>query len=142
YFSGVVRALTESFERRGKRVVITEVVTLPTGSIRHRAARVREALAAVATEGPGPIHIVGHSTGGLDARLAIAPTASLPSDVEFRLFDRIHSLVTVCCPHFGTPIATFFTSAMGKPLLRLAALFLVWVLKRRFALAVFLRIGY
>jgi pimeloyl-ACP methyl ester carboxylesterase len=142
YFSGVARALTESFERMGKRVVVTEVATLPTASIRQRAARVLEAIAAVAAQGGGPIHIVGHSTGGLDARLAIAPTASLPTDIRFRQYDRIRTLVTVCCPHFGTPVATFFTSAMGKPLLRIFALYFIWLLRRRVALAVVLWIGY
>src|SRR5262245_37401407 len=68
YFSGVAQAITRCFERMGKRAVVTEVVTLPTSSIRHRAALVREAIASVAAAGPGPIHVVGHSTGGLDAR--------------------------------------------------------------------------
>jgi hypothetical protein len=142
YFSGVARAITDSFARMGKRAVVSEVVTLPTSSIRQRAARVLEAIAAVATSNPGPIHIVGHSTGGLDARLAIAPTASLPTETRFEQYERIRTLVTVCCPHFGTPVATFFTSAMGKPLLNLMARYFMWLLRRRFALAVILRIGY
>jgi hypothetical protein len=142
YFSGVASAIVGSFERMGKRAVVIEVATLPTGSIRQRAARVLEAIAAVAAQSAGPIHIVGHSTGGLDARLAIAPTASLPTEIRFEQYERIRSLVTVCCPHFGTPVATFFTSAMGKPLLQIGARYFMWLLKRRLALAVVLRIGY
>src|SRR5262249_2275599 len=57
-------------------------------------------------------------------------------------YERIHTLVTVCCPHFGTPVATFFTSAMGKPLLKFFARYFIWVLKRRLALAFLLRLGY
>src|SRR5450432_3332230 len=117
YFCGVERSLREAFDRLGIPVVVTEVATPPTASIRLRAARVIEAIAAVAAQGSGPIHIVGHSTGGLDARLAIAPTASLPTSVHFTDYHRVRTLVTVCCPHFGTPVAAFFSSAMGKPLL-------------------------
>jgi pimeloyl-ACP methyl ester carboxylesterase len=142
YFSGVASAIIGSFERMGKRAVVSEVATLPTGSIRQRAARVLEAIAAVAAGGGGPIHVVGHSTGGLDARLAIAPTASLPTEIRFEHYERIRTLVTVCCPHFGTPVATFFTSAMGKPLLQIAARYFMWLLRRRLALAIVLRLGY
>jgi pimeloyl-ACP methyl ester carboxylesterase len=142
YFSGVAEAITRSFERMGKRAIVSEVATLPTSSIRNRAARVLEAIAAVAAVATGPIHIVGHSTGGLDARLAIAPTASLPTEIDFEPYERIRTLVTVCCPHFGTPVATFFTSAMGKPLLVLFARYFMWLLRHRLALAVVLRFGY
>jgi triacylglycerol lipase len=143
YFNGVREALEASFAEKKLDVTISEVATLPTASIRHRAALVLEALAAVADQGDGPIHIVGHSTGGLDARLAIAPTASLPTNVRFTAYDRIRTVVTVCCPHFGTPVATFFSSAMGKPLLRMVARYSIWVLRRGRAPLVFmLRLGY
>ncbi len=143
YFNGVREALQASFAERNLEVTITEVATLPTASIRLRAALVLEALAAVAAREDGPIHIVGHSTGGLDARLAIAPTASLPTTVRFTAYDRVRTLVTICCPHFGTPVATFFSSAMGKPLLRVIARYLIWVLRRgRAPLALMLRLGY
>ncbi|HYO93578.1 MAG TPA: hypothetical protein VER33_03655 [Polyangiaceae bacterium] len=143
YFNGVREVLESAFARLGLSVTITEVMTLPTASIRVRAARVVETLARIARATEGPIHIIGHSTGGLDSRLAIAPTASLPATEEFAAHDRIHSLVTVCCPHFGTPIATFFSSSMGKPLLRLVARYFIWLLRRgRLPLALALRLGY
>src|SRR5688572_20874342 len=78
YFHGVKDLLERSFEQESLSVRVIEVSTLPTASIRVRAARVQEALTRIAAEADGPIHIVGHSTGGLDARLAITPTASLP----------------------------------------------------------------
>src|SRR6185295_5590172 len=83
YFAGIRPLLEQSFERAGLSVEVSEVPTLPTASIRVRAARVREALARIAAADDGPIHIIGHSTGGLDARLAIAPTASLPVQGKF-----------------------------------------------------------
>jgi len=118
YFAGVTETLTAEFKRRYLPVRVVEVPTLPTASIRHRAATVLETLADVARRDDGPIHVIAHSTGGLDARLAIAPTASLPTSVGFKLYDRICALVTIATPHFGTPLASFFSSAMGYPLLR------------------------
>lgn len=143
YFNGVRERLAESFARRGVDVTVTEVKTLPTASIRVRAARVLEALVRIADSSTGPIHVIGHSTGGLDARLAIAPTASLPTSVKLANYERVRSVVSVCCPHFGTPIATFFSSTLGKPLLRLFARYWMWVLKRgRLPVAILLRLGY
>ncbi|MEY2929544.1 MAG: hypothetical protein RL033_293 [Pseudomonadota bacterium] len=144
YFAGgIQQLLARSFERAGLQVQVTEVATLPTASIRVRAARVREALAAIAAAGDDHIHIIGHSTGGLDARLAIAPTASLPSRTKFEAFDRVHSLVTVCCCHFGSPVATFFSGWIGRRLLRVGARYLAWAFERGTApLAFFLRFVY
>lgn len=143
YFSGVREQLALSFARAGVDVTVTEVKTLPTASIRVRAARVLEALVRVSANSTGPIHVIGHSTGGLDARLAIAPTASLPTKVRLADYSRIHTLVSVCCPHFGTPIASFFGSTLGKPLLRLVARYWMWLLARgRLPISLLLRIGY
>jgi hypothetical protein len=129
YFVGVREALAREFERHSLNVNVVEVPTLPTASIRHRAARVHETLAHVARDSSGPIHIVGHSTGGLDARLAITPTASLPTTTKFYAHDRLRTLVTISTPHFGTPLASFFGSAAGYPLLRLISALLIVALR-------------
>lgn len=129
YFVGVREALERAFERFSLDVHVVEVQTLPTASIRHRAARVQETLARIAEAEDGPIHIVGHSTGGLDARLAITPTSSLPSEKKFTQHDRLRTLVTLNTPHFGTPVASFFGSAAGYPLLRFCAGVITSVLK-------------
>jgi hypothetical protein len=121
YFVGVKPALERAFQRLSLNVEVVEVPTLPTASIRHRAARVHETLAGVAEAGDGPIHVVGHSTGGLDARLAITPTSSLPVTKRFYAHERLRTLVTICAPHFGTPLASFFGSVAGYPLLKLVA---------------------
>jgi triacylglycerol lipase len=142
YFVGVREALTLAFERLSLDVEVVEVPTLPTASIRHRAARVQETLARVARSGTGPIHIVGHSTGGLDARLAIAPTASLPTADKFHDHERLRTLVTISTPHFGTPLASFFGSAAGYPLLRLATALSIAALRHgHFPLGIGLRLA-
>jgi pimeloyl-ACP methyl ester carboxylesterase len=143
YFAGIRPLLEEHFRKAGVRVQVSEVATLPTASIRVRAARVREALARIAAAGEGPIHIIGHSTGGLDARLAIAPTASLPTQAKFEAYDRVRTLITVCCSHFGSPVATFFSGSLGRRLLRVGARYLAWALERRgIPLAFFLRLAH
>ena len=143
YFSGVREAIESSFESLGLAVTVTEVPSLPMSSIRYRAALVLETLAAVASKAEGPIHLIGHSTGGLDARLAIAPTASLPSKVVFEAYDRVKTLVTVCTPHYGTPVATYFTRPMGRFLIRTLGRYLIFMLERgQMPLKLLLRLGY
>jgi hypothetical protein len=143
YFSGVREAIEQSFATLGLQVEVTEVPTLPMASIRWRAARVLETLAAVARKDDGPIHLVGHSTGGLDARVAISPNASLPSKDKFEAYDRIQTLVTVCSPHYGTPVATYFTRPLGRFMIRTLGRYLIFMLERgRMPLKLLLRLGY
>lgn len=142
YFAGVGALLEAALARAGITATVTEVVTPPTASIRRRAARVVEALAEVATQ-PGDIHLIGHSTGGLDARLAIAQTASLPTNARIADYGRIRSLVSISCPHFGTNVSTYFTRPLGRALFRLVSRYLVLMLERgRLPLKLLLRLGY
>jgi pimeloyl-ACP methyl ester carboxylesterase len=142
YFNGVRAALEQSFERLGLSVSVTEVETLPTASIRWRAARVLETLLQVSQASDGPVHIIGHSTGGLDARLAVAPTASLPTAAKLPDYRRVKTLGTVCCPHFGTPLATYFTRPWGRFQFRIVARYLIFMLERgRLPLSLLLRVG-
>ena len=143
YFSGVREAIEQSFTELGLNVEVTEVPTLPMASIRYRAARVLETLIAVAKKDDGPIHLIGHSTGGLDARVAISPTASLPVSERFEAYERIRTLVTVCAPHYGTPVATYFTRPLGRFLIRTVGQYLIFMLERgRVPLKLMLRLGY
>lgn len=132
YFVGVRQALQRAFADHDIDVHVHEVQTLPTGSIRQRSARLLETLAALPGDGDEPIHLIGHSTGGLDARLAVAPTASLPVDPEINalhIYQRVSTIVSVSTPHYGTPLAGFFGSAMGRPLLGVLAAALVVLLR-------------
>jgi triacylglycerol lipase len=121
YFHGVSETLRQAFAELRLEFDITEIDTLPTASVRGRAAKVLEAIAAVAGRDDGPVHLIGHSTGGLDARVAVTPHASLSTAIEFHDFDRVKSLVTIATPHYGTPLASFFGSLMGQPLLKTLA---------------------
>ena len=142
YFAGVRPLLEAALSERGFEARVVEVVTPPTASIRRRAAHVLEALVAVA-QSSGDIHVVGHSTGGLDARLAIAQTASLPTTARLPDYKRLRSVVSISCPHYGTNVSTFFTQPVGRALFRIVARYLAFMLERgKFPLKVALRLGY
>lgn len=121
YFAGVSDVLEGAFGDMGLECDVTEVRTLPTASIARRAAAVLDTIAEVAGGDDGSVHLIGHSTGGLDARLAMSPAASLPTETDFDAFHRVKTLVTISTPHYGTTLASFFASLAGKPILRLAA---------------------
>jgi hypothetical protein len=102
---------------RGVSAEIVEVHTQPTGSIRRRALHLLDILRET-DDSDTPLHFVGHSTGGLDIRLLITPGVQLgPGDVEERIARRTHSVTTISTPHFGTPLATLFTSLNGRNVL-------------------------
>jgi pimeloyl-ACP methyl ester carboxylesterase len=132
YFAGVAQALERAYAERGQRVTVHEVPTPPTASIRQRAARLVDELDRIARAEDGArIHLVGHSTGGLDARLAIAPTADLPTARSTReAYREAASVVTLATPHGGTPLASFFASVAGKPLLNVLTAMAAVILER------------
>ncbi len=128
YFNGVGDIIGAEFERRGIPARVVEIDTLPTASIRRRAASLLEFVNRMSDKSSGPIHLVGHSTGGLDARLLVCPNADLQSHEKQALIQRVESVVTVACPHFGTPLANTFGGALGRPALKLGALALFCLL--------------
>jgi hypothetical protein len=129
YFGHVGRILSERLAALGLKPHIHIVRTPPTASLPERAARVVETIDATAQRGGAPIHLIGHSSGGLDVRLLTAPGVGLPTtlDVE-RLAARVRTVVTVATPHHGTPLASFFTTLRGQHLLQLLSLNTIYVL--------------
>lgn len=129
YFAHVQEALHDGLRARGIEAEVHKVPTPPTASLAHRAARLAEAVQERCAE-DGPIHIVGHSSGGLDARLLVAPGSKLPADADVeRLARRVRSVVTVSTPHRGTPTAAFFTGAFGQRLLQVLSLATIYSLR-------------
>src|SRR5687767_5105451 len=118
YFAHVEEALAARFAVAGAPLVLEVVPTPPTASIRARAKMLADAVARSATDDEGPIHLIGHSTGGLDARLVVSPTVHLDiPDTSLRWTARVQSVVTMNTPHFGTPLAAFFATVSGTRLL-------------------------
>jgi len=117
YFRHVRDALSKRFADAGVELVAEVVPTPPTSSLRHRARMLAKAVQASAA-GDGPIHLIGHSTGGLDVRLVLSPTTDLKSDAErLRWRPRVVSAVSLNAPHFGTPLASYFATVSGTRVL-------------------------
>lgn len=130
YFAHVREYLEELCSRQNVHAVIHRVEMSPTASLARRTARLLETVAQVAGEDDNPIHLVGHSSGGLDARLLTTPGVALPTDVQAEPYARrVRTVITVSTPHHGTPLATFFSSMMGLQLLRMLSLATTYVLR-------------
>jgi hypothetical protein len=121
YFVHLERALGQRLRARGQEVEIHVVHVSPTASIRRRALTLTELVASTCGPGTdgGPIHLIGHSTGGLDARLVASPSVALAVPREKLAWrDRLASITTINTPHYGTPLASFFTTVSGERMLR------------------------
>jgi triacylglycerol lipase len=122
YFTHVERALTARLRARGVEVAIHVAHVSPTASIRRRAIKLTELVASTCdptNPRAGPVHLIGHSTGGLDARLVASPSATLAVPGAAHAWrERLASVTTINAPHFGTPLASFFTTASGERALR------------------------
>jgi hypothetical protein len=112
----------------GREARLHLVEAAPTASIRRRAISLVSEMAR--SEQPGDtIHLVGHSTGGLDARLVACRTSSLGDHRIDALRPRIRSVTTMNTPHFGTPLASFFATVSGQRLLYVLSALTVMALK-------------
>jgi hypothetical protein len=118
YFVHLDRALGAALRAEGDEVSTWVVDVKPTASVRGRAARLAELVAATCDDSHGPIHLVGHSTGGIDACLVATPGADLPcEDLSLAWLPRLASVTTLSTPHHGTPLASFFATVSGQRLL-------------------------
>lgn len=88
YFRGIPEAL----EAGGNRVLVARVH--PTGSIAERARQLKDFLDRQLPH--EPVHLFGHSMGGLDARYLISRLGMAP---------RVLSLTTLGTPHRGSSFA-------------------------------------
>jgi triacylglycerol lipase len=130
YFDHTARAIARRYRARGREVEVRVCEVHPTASVRRRAGKLVTLVATTAGD-DGPIHLVGHSTGGLDARLVASPSVHLSRLVDQQLgwLDRLRSVTTMNTPHYGTPLATFFATAKGQQLLYAVTALTVTALK-------------
>ena len=129
YFCHIEAALKKRFEGAGRELRIHVVDVHPTASIRRRAARLLAAIGTHARDGDA-IHLVGHSTGGLDARLVASPTMSVTgSPAPLPALSAIRSVTTMSTPHYGTPLASFFATVSGQRMLYAVSALTVSALK-------------
>ena len=141
YFTHVRELLEEAFGARRFPVEIHRARLRPTSSLRVRAAELVKMIQETAPPG-APVHLIGHSTGGLDARLITSPGVTLEGVDTEACAARVRTVISVATPHRGTPLAAFFSSMMGQQALRLLSLATITVLRRgRFPIALLARTG-
>ncbi|OFX20264.1 MAG: hypothetical protein A2V77_16835 [Anaeromyxobacter sp. RBG_16_69_14] len=141
YFAHVQDLLGEIGPGLGLDGQVRVVLTEPTASLPRRAALLAESISALLDEAEGEVSIIGHSSGGLDARLLLTPGVALPTaaDVE-RCAASVGTLVTVSTPHYGTPLAGLFDSMLGQQMLRTLSLATIYTLRTgRLPISVVLR---
>lgn len=118
YFTHVRAGLQRRFDGRGVPVSFEDVPLPPTSSVRARTRILARTIARHAGNHAGPIHLVGHSTGGLDLRLLLCPAASLRLESEeLAWLPRVESAVSISTPHYGTPLASYFATVSGMRVL-------------------------
>jgi hypothetical protein len=127
YFQHLEAAIRDRFKQAGVPVFIERVPSLPTSSIRARSVVLAECVRRSANG--NVIHLVGHSSGGLDARLLMSPSTTLPGVVvaeETR--DRVRTVLSINTPHYGTPLSAYFATVSGTRLLYAMSLLTVAIL--------------
>jgi pimeloyl-ACP methyl ester carboxylesterase len=113
----VLRGLLE--EPVGYPVPVVPVTTLPTDSLVSRQGALLKHLAGVCEKVSGVrrVHLVGHSTGGVDAQL-LACTKSFDGHAWDKKANavrkRIKSVVTISAPHYGTELADSRLARWGE----------------------------
>ena len=128
YFKHLEHGLAMRFSDAGREARIHLVEASPTASIRRRAITLVSEIART-EQSDDSLHLIGHSTGGLDARLVACKTTSLGDHRLETLRPRIRSVTTMNTPHFGTPLASFFATVSGQRLLYALSALTVTALK-------------
>ena len=117
----VLRGLLE--EPLGYPVPVVPVTTLPTDSLSNRQGALLPNLAEVCETltGVQRIHLIGHSTGGVDAQL-LACTKSCDGHAWDKKANavrkKIKAVVTISAPHYGTGLADSRLARWGENPLR------------------------
>jgi hypothetical protein len=128
YFRHLEHALMRRFAEAGRDARLHLVEAAPTASIKRRAlALVAEAARTMRPE--DRLHFIGHSTGGLDARLVASKTSALVHPHLGPLRAQLRTVTTMNTPHYGTPLASFFATVSGQRLLYVLSALTVTALK-------------
>lgn len=143
YWGPVIDKLHHLLDEAGLPASIHTVKSLPTASLRARTRCLLETITSVRPGTGANIHLIGHSTGGLDARLLLTPAVDLNTRIDVEKYAaHVRSCISVATPHQGAPIASFFTSVLGRKLLRLLSALTISALRQgRLPLSVWTRVA-
>ncbi|MFA6034400.1 MAG: hypothetical protein WC889_15985, partial [Myxococcota bacterium] len=124
YFQTVTRRLTAILDRMGMKARVVVFKPLPTSALSERAQDLLEKSYFMFISGRYErVHFIGHSTGGLDIRLALDPTMRLSKDrrtsarhrrMREVLRSAMGARVSIATPHRGTPLAMPFLMMQGE----------------------------
>jgi hypothetical protein len=129
-----VASLRAGLEARGfPRVPVVPLSTLPIASLRERQDELLRELDTLETPteksprlgGPRSWHLVGHSTGGVDAALLLRDASLIddPSGTVYGskgwgraadLVSRVRSVTSIAAPHFGSALAECPLARLGR----------------------------
>jgi hypothetical protein len=131
YFGHVRQLVKAELHRQRLPGEVRVVETYPSASLAKRAVRVlrcvRELLDA---HSDGDVHLIGHSSGGLDARLFVSPGVALPTAIEVEHYARrVKTVVTLSSPHHGSPLAPVLGTLLLPEILRLFSLTTLFTLR-------------
>lgn len=122
YFFRVKESLSRALAQMApdRHYEIIECITLPTSSIRRRALFLLNEVINAQGDQADELYFIGHSTGGLDVRMLLTPGVKLEEGSrESEVQKRTKAVITISTPHYGTPLASFFTTLQGRQILRL-----------------------
>jgi hypothetical protein len=118
YFEDVEQVLARALRRRGVEARIVRCTTQPTASIPRRTDGLRQQVIAAGGLRARELHFVGHSTGGLDARMLLTPGVQIAGGATAeRIAQLTRTAISVSTPHHGTPLANHFITIQGQTLL-------------------------
>jgi triacylglycerol lipase len=103
YFRGIDRALSDN----GRRPVFVPRVH-PTAGVEYRARQLKAQILSQLDQlgrQDGPVIVVGHSMGGLDARYMVR---------HLDMAGRVAAVLTVTAPHRGSPFADWCVRNLGR----------------------------
>jgi len=143
YFAHVREFLSARLADQGLDATVHAVSTDPTASLPARALKLLDAIEAAGVGSRDEVHLVGHSTGGLDARLLTSPGVNLPGQRSAEPMSHlVRSVISVATPHRGTAVASFFDSLFGEQLLGLLSVATIYTLRHGpLPLSVLLKLG-
>jgi hypothetical protein len=116
---GSIRYFDQVSDLLGRFTPIADIQPLqppPTGSIWRRVDYLHQRVLEKLAQGATRVHLVGHSTGGVDVRLLTNSRYRWPGgpcgQERTAYFDRIGAVVAMSAPQRGSPIATRLRGAM------------------------------